>query len=186
MQPRRRNKQRKTTTRKVANPNYKIVTFGSLGFNSGSNNMVFDGVSGFNFDIAAYMESDYNFDRYVRTQYSFFRIRSVSVKFIPRDPNNTAVLPPPMFVMGLTFGRDSGTWTVTSIDQLPGSKTTSAVRGFNIISRSPDKTWFTTVTSDEPMPKIRMVTLPVTAGSSTTVMGVLYFTFDVECKGRLV
>lgn len=177
---------RKTTARKVANQSYRIVTFASLGYNSGTNNLVFDGVSGFNFDVAAYMESDYNFDRYVRTQYSFFRIKSVGIRYIPRDPNLTAVNPPPMFVMGVTFGRDAGTWTVTSIDQLPGSKTSAASRGFSYIQRCPDKTWFTTVTSDEPMPKIRLVTLPVTSGSSTTTMGVIYLTFDVECKGRLV
>jgi hypothetical protein len=148
--------------------------------------MIFDGVTGFNFDVAAYMESDYNFDRYVKSQYSYFRIKSVQVKFIPRDPNVLGPSLPPMFVMGLTYGRDPGTWTVTSIDQLPGSKTTTAVRGFNIYSRSPDTTWYTTVDSDEPMPKIRIVTLPVTSGTSTSVMGVLYITFNVECKGRLV
>jgi len=183
---RRNNNRRKTTKRKVANASYRIVTFASLGYYSSTNTMTLDGVSGFNFDIAAYMESDYNFDRYVRTQYSYFRIRSVGVKFIPRDPNVTSANPPPMFVLGTTFGRDAGTWTVTSIDQLPGSKTSSAARGFNFIQRCPDKTWYTTVTAAEPMPKIRLVTLPVTSGVNTTVMGVIYLTFDVECKARLV
>jgi len=183
----KKNTHRKTARRNAANPSYSIMTFGSLGYSSVTNQMVFDGVSGYNFDVAAYMEADTNYNVFVKGQYSYFRIKSVKVQYIPRDPNATSSSnPPAMFVAGLTFGRDSGSWTVTSIDQIPGAKTTSLSRGFTHIFRCPDKTWFTTVTSDEPLPKIRFVTLPVINGLTVDVAGVIYLTFNVECKGRLV
>ena len=188
---RKRKRQRKLNNRfGVPNKNFYIIKRSiRLGYNI-STGLIIDSAATNRDNLISYLTGDGNFSTYVKNQYAYFRVRSISIQFVPIQYTETTDADNMVIISAIRFGKfEDSNLSLGDVEQIPGSCKINCARRKVVHNINKDTTFYPSTCSSGAnnfSPVAFLYIQPDVTPNTTADYMTLTMEFHVECKERII
>ena len=143
-QPRQKRIRKSNNNFGIPNRNlYVIKRSIKIGYNT-TTGLQIDGSATKHDDLISYLVGDGNFSTYVKNQYAYFRVRSITVDFVPIQYTETTDADNMVLITAIRFGKyeNSNLSSIGDIEQIPSSQKINCARRKRVVNINKDTTFY--------------------------------------------